>query len=236
MDRGGQVSSSGRGRVESRAGQLVTSNPGEVHDGSPLSGRPRRWRMVHIEPAVLNAAISAPGDTDCVRGFAIARPVIDDEPLRQVVDTLFERLSFASGDGAAHDLARDEALAAACGLLARRHGTGATGTTPPADVKRAMECLADRLVQPPSLDELARLTSTSRYQLVRRFARVCGLPPFAWLTQRRLEHARGLIARGESLATSAAASGFADQAHMTRVFTGRLGYTPGAWQRGTRGR
>ncbi|SQI36332.1 AraC-like ligand binding domain [Serratia plymuthica] len=35
MDRGAQKSLSGRGRVESSAGDIITVNPGEVHDGSP---------------------------------------------------------------------------------------------------------------------------------------------------------------------------------------------------------
>jgi AraC-like DNA-binding protein len=33
------------------------------------------------------------------------------------------------------------------------------------------------------------------------------------------------------LADTAAASGFADQSHMTRIFTRHFGFTPGAWQR-----
>jgi AraC-like DNA-binding protein len=40
-----------------------------------------------------------------------------------------------------------------------------------------------------------------------------------------------LIRRGTSLADTAAASGFADQSHMTRIFTRHFGFTPGAWQR-----
>jgi AraC-like DNA-binding protein len=32
------------------------------------------------------------------------------------------------------------------------------------------------------------------------------------------------------LAHAAAAAGFADQSHMTRIFTRQFGFTPGAWQ------
>ncbi len=236
MDRGGQVSASGRGTVESRAGQLITTNPGEVHDGSPLAGLPRRWRMVHIEPAVLHAAIAAPDDHSAQ--VEITRPVIEDEALRHAVDRLFVRLGRASppaGDKDEDDLAWDEALAFTCGLLASRHARAPIDSTPSIDVRRAMECLADRIVEPPSLDELARLVGTSRYQLVRRFARTFGLPPYTWLMQRRVEHARALILRGDPLVAVAAWSGFADQAHMTRAFVSRLGFTPGAWQRASHG-
>ncbi|MFS2018002.1 AraC family ligand binding domain-containing protein, partial [Massilia sp. CT11-108] len=47
---GGQTSSSGRGQVEALAGDIITVNPGEVHDGAPLGGAPRAWRMLYLPP------------------------------------------------------------------------------------------------------------------------------------------------------------------------------------------
>ena len=46
---------------------------------------------------------------------------------------------------------------------------------------------------------------------------------------RRLERARQMIARGESLAGAALETGFADQAHFTRHFKRAYGITPGRW-------
>src|SRR3546814_9824655 len=40
---GAQRSWSGRGAVEAACGQLITVNPGEVHDGKPV-GPARSWR------------------------------------------------------------------------------------------------------------------------------------------------------------------------------------------------
>jgi AraC-like DNA-binding protein len=48
------------------------------------------------------------------------------------------------------------------------------------------------------------------------------------LKQVRVHRARDLILRGVALAETAAAVGFADQAHMSRAFRRTLGYTPGA--------
>lgn len=50
MERGAHRSLSGRGVVDARAGEVITTNPGEVHDGRPLGGRSRRWRMVYLDP------------------------------------------------------------------------------------------------------------------------------------------------------------------------------------------
>ena len=99
-----------------------------------------------------------------------------------------------------------------------------------ADMRAVRERLAEQLVAPPTLAELAAMTGLSRYQVLRRFQRTYGVPPYAWLVQQRAERARMLIREGLSLSEAAAGSGFADQSHMTRVFTRHFGFTPGAWR------
>lgn len=84
---------------------------------------------------------------------------------------------------------------------------------------------------PWSLAQLADAASLSRYQLVRQLAQATGLTPHAYLLQRRLQLARHLMGAGTPLADVAAASGFADQSHLTRLFTRSFGITPGAYVR-----
>jgi AraC-like DNA-binding protein len=98
-------------------------------------------------------------------------------------------------------------------------------------VTKVRDRLADDAAETPTLAELASLAGLSRYQVLRRFEKVYGVPPHAWLLQRRAERARGLIRGGAGLAAAAAACGFADQSHMTRVFVRQFGFTPGAWQK-----
>ena len=50
---GGHKSASGRGPVEARMNDVITVNPGEVHDGSPLDERGRAWHMLYFEPSML---------------------------------------------------------------------------------------------------------------------------------------------------------------------------------------
>ncbi|MNW13279.1 Virulence regulon transcriptional activator VirF [compost metagenome] len=52
------------------------------------------------------------------------------------------------------------------------------------------------------------------------------MTPHAYQIQRRLLLARQLIRRGMTLADAAAASGFADQSHMTRLFVRTYGVSP----------
>lgn len=51
--RGAQRSLSGRGVVEAGAGDLITVNPSEVHDGASLGGRGRAWRMLCLDPSLV---------------------------------------------------------------------------------------------------------------------------------------------------------------------------------------
>jgi AraC-like DNA-binding protein len=217
LEHGAHRSASGRGSVDAFAGDVITTNPGEVHDGRPLGGASRRWCIVYAEPQAMASFAGTKAE--------IARPVIRDARLLRAARRLFRRMERGEG------LACEEALAETCTLVMARHGTMPPPRAVPADVSRVRERLADDLLDPPSLAEMAALTGLSRYQVLRRFESAYGLPPHAWLLQQRAERARGLIRDGWDLAAAAAASGFADQSHMTRVFTLRFGFTPGAWRK-----
>ncbi|MBL0730982.1 AraC family transcriptional regulator [Piscinibacter sp. HJYY11] len=230
IDQGAHCSASGRGTVTAHAGNLISTNPGEVHDGRPLGAPARRWRMVYMETSALQASTLAAGDT-LPQGLALTHPVFDDPLLRQALQHLFAQLLTHTATPDA--LACDEAWAQVCGRLLAQHANRAPRPQRQASpaLDRVRDRLADDLADAPSLDDLATLAGLSRYQVLRHFAHEHGMPPHAWLRQRRVEHARALIARGDALADVALACGFADQSHMSRAFTQQLGFTPGAWQR-----
>lgn len=225
IEHGAHRSASGRGAVEAHAGDLIAHNPGEVHDGQPLGGPTRRWRMVHMDPHALHAAVLAPGEAPHP-GLELARPVMHDPLLRAALHRFFEQV-----DAAGSALACEEAWARVCGLLLQAHASELPRpSAAPGRLALVRDRLGDQLADPPSLAELAELAGLSRYQLLRRFSQAYGLPPHAWLQQQRNEHARQLIRQGRTLADAAAASGFADQSHMTRHFVRQFGFTPGAWR------
>ena len=91
VEHGAQISASGRGNVEAYAGDIITTNPGEVHDGRPLGGPSRRWRIVYMERSVFT---SMPGEHESTAGsdLEITRPVIKDARLRRALQRLFARL------------------------------------------------------------------------------------------------------------------------------------------------
>lgn len=233
---GAQTSASGRGQVEAYAGDILMCNPGEVHDGQPLGGPSRRWRMLYLEPAAMAGAMGAPGDAG---GIELTRPVAQDARLRLALERLLRQLQQWGGGarGASDALACEESLARVCALLPGHHAIAATPARPEKpptaispQVRQVRERLAADLLAPPSLGELALAAGLSRFQLLRHFEKAFGLTPHAWLLQQRAERARGLIRGGAGLAQAAASCGFADQSHMTRLFARQFGFTPGAWQ------
>lgn len=227
MVRGAHRSRSGRGDVEAIAGDVITHDPGEVHDGRPLGDGPRHWWMLHLEPEALARLVDRPGEA---HRLELARPVLQDAPLREALHGLFTRLRVATPDA----MADEEALARVVSHLVRAHpglGLVREARVPDADLRRVRERLEDGGPDTPTLAALAAEAGLSRWQLLRRFEAVYGLSPHGWLQQCRLRRARSLIARGLPLADVAADCGFADQSHMTRLFARQLGYTPGAWRR-----
>lgn len=230
LEEGAQRSASGRGSVDAFAGQVITSNPGEVHDGSPLGGPTRQWRILSVDAQVLTSLIEHSGAL-----AEITRPVIDDPTLYGVLRRLFrrmERWNAGAGDRAAQALACEESLVEASVLLLARHGTVRLRTDAARhDLRQLRDRLADAPIDALSLAQMAAMTGLSRYQVLRRFEKEYGLPPHAWLLSCRAEHALRLIRRGEALSEAAAASGFADQSHMTRAFVRHYGFTPGAWRK-----
>jgi AraC-like DNA-binding protein len=229
MDEGGHRSASGRGPVEAVAGHIVTSNPGEVHDGVPLGKAARRWRMIHVAPATMARLV----DQD---GSEFTRPVFEDPIIRTAINRIFQYWDRPDEAKAATGASIcEEALTQACGLLVLHHSQCRNEFAASAALHRVRECLLDRMSDPPELGQLADLAALSRFQLIRQFSRWQGLPPFAWLQQQRLRQARRLIASGSPLAESAAACGFADQSHLHRYFMRSFGFTPGQWQRACTG-
>lgn len=220
---GAHRSWSGVGRVEAAAGDVITVNPGEVHDGSPVGGAARSWRMLYLEPGLLARAL-----TEDRRGAAeIARPVLHDPVLADRFGRAFAHLTAPVPDL----LAAEEGMLRLVARLLARHGSRPLPVTgPPPLVGRALRHLAAAPERPVTLADLAALAGVSRFQLLRGFARAVGITPHAYLVQQRVRLAQRLLAAGRRPAEAAAEAGFADQSHLTRAFRRQLGVTPARYR------
>ena len=222
--RGAQKSMSGRGIVEAEAGDVITVNPGEVHDGSPLGENGRSWRMLYFDPAALAGSILTltDGSTDSAE---LAHPAMRDATTATHFLSLFRAMTDPHG-GHSEIEGRENLLLLLARLIERqnREQTGA-----PKAIEQARERIDDDPAAPLSLGELAAIGGVSQFQLLRGFSKMTGLTPHAYLVQRRLQKARRMIGGGTTLADAAQASGFADQSHMTRLFVRTYGMSPGVY-------
>jgi AraC family transcriptional regulator len=93
---------------------------------------------------------------------------------------------------------------------------------------RVLELMDTRLDSNLSIDFLAREVGLSPAHFARGFKETMGIAPHRYLLQLRLERGRHLLENVDaSLADVAQRSGFADQAHFTRLFKREYGVTPG---------
>jgi len=95
----------------------------------------------------------------------------------------------------------------------------------------AKELISENLAGDIGLALIARECGLSPTHFARAFKESVGLPPHQWLLVRRVEVAKDLLRRGNmSIADVALETGFADQSHLTRVFSRLAGVTPKAWR------
>jgi AraC-like DNA-binding protein len=226
LDAGGQRSASGRGMVEATTGDIITVNPGEVHDGAPLAGQPRRWRMLYFDESLLREAASGLADTASA-AYEFTAPVLPASGARPMFERLFRAFTGeCGGDGA--DLSKAESL---LGLLAKLGNIASRDDTHgvAAGIVLAKAAIDADPAHAFSIAQLAELSGMNPFRTIRMFARATGLTPHAYLVQRRIELARDLMRRRVALADVATTAGFSDQSHLARTFVARFGYTPGTY-------
>ncbi len=206
-------------------GSIVVLAPGEVHTGESAYGT-YAYRALYPAPALLTDGIL--GGTPHFRD-----PLVHDPELAAALRTTHTELSTCPDP-----LEAESRLPWLLTALARRHSTSraAPDAIPGAGTiaLAVRDRLADELLAPPSLADLATDLGLSRYQLLRAFRTTMGMPPYAWLAQHRVSRARGLLEAGARPAEVAGQVGFADQAHMTRWFRRVLGVTPAAYRTSVR--
>jgi AraC-like DNA-binding protein len=201
-------------------GQCHILHPDEPHDGAAGTDEGFGYRIVHMDPALVQQALQG-RRLPFVRAPVLAASHLPSGFAADVWDV----------DAAIDDLARTGIVAAVATLL-----TAASGEPPRggplaiAAVTRVRDLIAACPARPHAMDDLERVAGLDRWTLARQFRALFGVSPSRFRTHRRLDHARRLLASGSPLAAAAIDAGFADQSHMSRRFKQAYGLTPGAWR------
>ncbi len=201
-------------------GQCHVLHPDEMHDGGPASAEGFSYKIVYIDPFLIQQALGGralPFLADpVVRSAEFSRTLLRGAlDMRDPVD----------------DLRRIDLAVSVAGLL-QAAGAGDRAVKGPLrldSLLRARERIAADPTARHSAQDLEGVTDLDRWTLARQFRAAFGTSPSRFRTMRQLEEARRMMRAGLPLAEAALDAGFADQSHMTRQFKNAYGLTPAAW-------
>ncbi len=200
-------------------GNILVLHPDEVHDGQAGTEAGFRYRMVYIEPALIQQVLGGKPLPFIEGGLS------NDPRLHRATRALLCNVDCAMEPLEEDDVIYD--LAQALDQVSGRRAPRKTLDFVAAERARAfIHSALDRVV---TLDELAQASGRDRWSLSRDFRALYGTSPYRYITQRRLDLARVMLTSGCSLAESALSAGFFDQSHMTRQFIQTYGVSPGRW-------
>lgn len=145
-------------------------------------------------------------------------------PLRALANAATEGDALAA-DGAVSDLVR--ALFADMAPAPRLRGGLA-----PAARRRCRDMIEADARGDLRLADLAQAAGLSPFHFARAFAESFGAPPHRYVGRRKIERAKAMLRRGDSIAFVAEACGFSSQSHFTRAFVKAAGATPARWRAG----
>lgn len=218
-------SGAGEQAVALQPGTLVFVPAARVHACNPAPDASWSYQMLHLDADWLQALRME---------YATAAA---HEPIRIIAaPTLYRQfcrlnaLLFSSAQPAAKEAALIE-------FIGDHDSAGLGGfevPLPDAGLAERLQPVLQYLREAPAagvpLAELASLAGISRYQLIRAFRRSTGMTPHAWQLNQRINLAREQIRAGADIAGVAQALGFADQAHLQRLFKAHVGVTPGRYR------
>ncbi|MDR7306122.1 AraC family transcriptional regulator [Rhodoferax saidenbachensis] len=200
-------------------GGTMVLHPDEPHDGQAGTADGFRYRMVYVEPALIQQILGG-------KPLPFVKNGISSDPrLYAATRTLLQGM-----DGPMDSLEEQDAMFDLAHALNAVSGTTDNHQTFDYQAaEKAREFMHAGLDQAITLDALAEQSGRDRWSLSRDFRLLFGTSPYRYLTMRRLDLVRALLLQGQSLVGAALNAGFTDQSHMTRHFSKTYGLSPSRW-------
>ncbi|MBI2969606.1 MAG: helix-turn-helix transcriptional regulator [Gammaproteobacteria bacterium] len=225
----GEIVARGQSRSV-HAGEACVIRPNEFHGGGTPLNAPIRFCLIHIPPSIIDPVF--------LRCYFHSRYSSQQLPIkvisRGLADWVLGRLikgltrARCAGDqlGAVAS-ALKQLLAADSETCAAIYGINVEHPA----IETVMSIICANYSESIHTEDLASSVSLNERYLISLFRQATGVPPHRFQVGIRVDHARRLLPSDTPLSTVAAASGFADQSHLTRHFKRQYGFTPGTFRR-----
>jgi len=217
---------SGGGEFTARTGDIYAIEADVPHSGFATDGDGWSLRTVYVDLDHFRAAWR---EEFGARIGRLNGPLIRDPGLS---DALLELHRRSEADGTS--LERSRFLISFLETLFERHTRAPTTIEIGAEsaaVRAAREFLDERLDARVHLAEIANAAGLPPFRLHRAFTRSLGVSPHVYQRLARIRRATAMLRTGVPVCEVAAATGFADQAHLTRTLKSTLATTPAAYRR-----
>jgi AraC family transcriptional regulator len=221
-------------RQHFRSGMFVPLTPPNTRAEFVMSA-PMRHLMITLPASAFNDLCGA-GDVAAdvaglqERGFR-------DALLEQIVLAMW---SESQGDGATGGMSGDSLRAALTWAICRRanrsdSATGSCRGLTGSEVARVRDYLAAHMGEPVLISDLAGLLDMQERTFSLAFRKATGCSPYQFFMDLRIEAAKGHLAGATtSIAEIAELTGFADQAHLTTMFSRHVGVSPARYRKACR--
>ncbi|MFM0059877.1 AraC family transcriptional regulator [Paraburkholderia phytofirmans] len=209
------------------AGAVVMMNPDDVHACNPVADQRWSYRMMHVDVAWLTGLQHELGFSENHAFRAFSQTMTTDAGLFNGLNRLHAILF----DGDADMLHKQSAAIA---FFSEVQNTLNPAVLPDHDASRqltrAAEFIAENCTRSLKLEDICEAAGLSASHLIRAFKQRYDMTPHAYLINRRIQYSRAQLRRGRVIADVALDAGFADQAHLQRIFKRLVAATPGQYR------
>ena len=205
-------------------------NPGQAHACNPLENKQWAYHMLYFDQAWWQQMVKALTSENISANFqscVITAPKLCEQ-LSKINEKLFDSFTRSHFDDFELELViwinRFLSELESPEIAAKEE------LKPPEWIENVKHFLEENAAQVVKLKSLCDISQEPITQLIRRFKFHCGLTPYAYLQNYRINKAKEMLAKGATIADVALALGFADQSHLHRLFKRLVACTPKRYQ------
>lgn len=202
---------------------ILIINPGEVHAGSSVHGDKLSFSVITIEEPALRALFIA-NRLHSSGDFVFNNQPINDVKLATKIRSFIELFRNKTSELSLH-INLIECLIILSGYIVVGHSEDRQSPSL-SYLDKAKDYIRANYNREISLAEIAAQCGVSEFHLVRQFREKFSLTPFEYLRNYRVECARPLLTKSESITQVALSVGFYDHSHFLKNFKRITGMLP----------